>query len=218
MNILFSIINAIGNGFKKIYQKIRTKISLERMIIIALSIILVFSGWSYFKLMKDFRAQQTEFKEFQEYYADKEYMAQKEMIHKALKDLENKKPVKQKAEVVEHTVIQYVEKETPDDPDVNISKDKSAKIKYEDKLFDIPMKKKTSSNVAEDGTVTITEKEELVIDVTDITKRNMAAIELQHQREIDKLNKEAKKKTRENRILKGTLGVLAAVGIYSLVK
>ena len=77
---------------------------------------------------------------------------------------------------MKETRIEDVPKVSPNDADVDIRKDApSAKIKYNDKTYDVPLKTTSTSTTEKDGTVKITEGQELTIDVTNVADRQIAA-------------------------------------------
>ena len=115
--------------------------------------------------------------------------------------------------------IRYIEKEKVDDPDVDIQHAKpSAKVRYNDQTYDIPMQTKTTTSKNPDGTVKITEGQELTIDTTAIVNRQIAAYQLNMEDKQRELEKELKHVKTQNKIIKGVGAVAGTAVIYSAVK
>ena len=141
------------------------------------------------------------------------------LVKNAVEDLRQNKPVIEKIAGTNTTEIRYVEKEKADDPDVDIQHAKpSAKVRYNDQTYDIPMQTKTTTSKNPDGTVKITEGQELTIDTTAIVNRQIAAYQLNMEDKQRELEKELKHVKTQNKIIKGVGAVAGTAVIYSAVK
>ena len=150
---------------------------------------------------------------------DKELSTELTQVKRVVDDLKKNKPVLETVNAVKETRIEYVPKLSPNDADVDIRKDTpSAKIKYNDKTYDVPLKTTSTSTTEKDGTVKITEGQELTIDVTNVADRQIAAYKLimdDKQRELDE---ELKKVKKENKVHKTIETAAIALGTAYLVK
>lgn len=150
---------------------------------------------------------------------DKELSTELTQVKRVVDDLKKNKPVLETVNTVKETRIEYVPKLSPNDADVDIRKDTpSAKIKYNDKTYDVPLKTTSTSTTEKDGTVKITEGQELTIDVTNVADRQIAAYKLimdDKQRELDE---ELKKVKKENKVHKTIETAAIALGTAYLVK
>ena len=150
---------------------------------------------------------------------DKELSNEISHVKKAVDDLKKNKPVIETVNSVKETRIEYVPKLSPNDADVDIRKDApSAKIKYNDKTYDVPLKTTSTSTTEKDGTVKITEGQELTIDVTNIADRQIAAYKLSMDEKQRELNEELKKVKKENRVHKTIETAAIALGSAYLIK
>lgn len=141
----------------------------------------------------------------------------KEMItiNKALDDLKKNKPITESVINNKTTEIRYMEKSSPEDPDVDIQSPatQSAKVKYNDQIYDIPMETKTDTDTKKDGTVKINQSHEVVVDVTKVADRQIAAYKFmmdEKQRELDEELKDVKKENRNMKLTCTALGVIGA--------
>lgn len=159
--------------------------------------------------IEDLRASQT----------DEEMAREIRLVKNAVEDLRQNKPVIEKIAGTNTTEIRYIEKEKADDPDVDIQHAKpSAKVRYNDQTYDIPMQTKTTTSKNPDGTVKITEGQELTIDTTAIVNRQIAAYQLNMEDKQRELEKELKHVKTQNKIIKGVGAVVGTAVIYSAVK
>ncbi len=151
---------------------------------------------------------------------NKELARENKLVMASIEDLRNNKPVKETITNNHTDTIRYIEKESPTDPDVVVNKEKTASIRYNGETFTTPLQSSAASSVAkEDGTVEIKQKDEVVIDVTDIANRQIAAHDLMRDKVEQELNDDIKKLKHENRtykIIGATVGI-AGVG-YAIHK
>lgn len=150
---------------------------------------------------------------------DKELSTELTQVKRVVDDLKKNKPVLETVNTVKETRIEYVPKLSPNDADVDIRKDTpSAKIKYNDKTYDVPLKTTSTSTTEKDGTVKITEGQELTIDVTNVADRQIAAYKLMMDDKQRELDEELKKVKKENKVHKTIETAAIALGAAYLVK
>lgn len=150
---------------------------------------------------------------------DKELSTELTQVKRVVDDLKKNKPVLETVNTVKETRIEYVPKLSPNDADVDIRKDTpSAKIKYNDKTYDVPLKTTSTSTTEKDGTVKITEGQELTIDVTNVADRQIAAYKLMMDDKQRELDEELKKVKKENKVHKTIETAAIALGTVYLVK
>ena len=150
---------------------------------------------------------------------DKELSTELTQVKRVVDDLKKNKPVLETVNTVKETRIEYVPKLSPNDADVDIRKDTpSAKIKYNDKTYDVPLKTTSTSTTEKDGTVKITEGQELTIDVTNVADRQIAAYKLMMDDKQRELDEELKKVKKENKVHKTIETAAIALGTAYLVK
>lgn len=150
---------------------------------------------------------------------DKELSTELTQVKRVVDDLKKNKPVLETVNTVKETRIEYVPKLSPNDADVDIRKDTpSAKIKYNDKTYDVPLKTTSTSTTEKDGTVKITEGQELTIDVTNVADRQIAAYKLMMDDKQRELDEELKKVKKENKVHKTIESAAIALGTAYLVK
>lgn len=150
---------------------------------------------------------------------DKELSTELTQVKRVVDDLKKNKPVLETVNTVKETRIEYVPKLSTNDADVDIRKDTpSAKIKYNDKTYDVPLKTTSTSTTEKDGTVKITEGQELTIDVTNVADRQIAAYKLMMDDKQRELDEELKKVKKENRVHKTIETAAIALGTAYLVK
>lgn len=115
------------------------------------------------------------------------------------------------------TEIVYVEKETPQDPDVQINQElPSLTVSYNGEVKELPMQTKTESATSEDGTLKVNQSSNVTLDVTDIVNREIANTVLQKDAEIYK-QQETIKRLERQKVTSTVLGVIAAgVAGYAL--
>ena len=115
------------------------------------------------------------------------------------------------------TEIVYVEKETPQDPDVQINQEPpSLTVSYNGEVKELPMQTKTESATSEDGTLKVNQSSNVTLDVTDIVNREIANTVLQKDAEIYK-QQETIKRLERQKVTSTVLGVIAAGAVgYAL--
>ena len=115
------------------------------------------------------------------------------------------------------TEIVYVEKETPQDPDVQISQEPpSLTVSYNGEVQELPMQTTTESATSEDGTLKVNQSSNVTLDVTDIVNREIANTVLQKDAEIYK-QQETIKRLERQKVTSTVLGVIAAGAVgYAL--
>lgn len=115
------------------------------------------------------------------------------------------------------TEIVYVEKETPQDPDVQINQEPpSLTVSYNGEVQELPMQTKTESATSEDGTLKVNQSSNVTLDVTDIVNREIANTVLQKDAEIYK-QQETIKRLERQKVTSTVLGVIAAGAVgYAL--
>lgn len=193
--------------------KSHLKIIIAFIVIILIALLTVL----YFKHEADVRASQ--YKEIldsitktEEY--NKELAKENKLVMQSINDLRNNKPVKETITNNNTDTIRYIEKSSPEDPDVVVNKEKTASIRYNGETFSTPLQSSAASSVAkEDGTVEIKQKDEVVIDVTDIANRQIAAHDLMRDKVEQELRDDIKKLKHENRNYKIAGAALGAAGI-----
>lgn len=108
------------------------------------------------------------------------------------------------------TEIVYVEKETPQDPDVQINQEPpSLTVSYNGEVQELPMQTTTESATSEDGTLKVNQSSNVTLDVTDIVNREIANTVLQKDAEIYK-QQETIKRLERQKVTSTVLGVVAA--------
>lgn len=115
------------------------------------------------------------------------------------------------------TEIVYVEKETPQDPDVQINQEPpSLTVSYNGEAQELPMQTTTESATSEDGTLKVNQSSNVTLDVTDIVNREIANTVLQKDAEIYK-QQETIKRLERQKVTSTILGVIAAGAVgYAL--
>lgn len=115
------------------------------------------------------------------------------------------------------TEIVYVEKETPQDPDVQINQEPpSLTVSYNGEVKELPMQTTTESANSEDGTLKVNQSSNVTLDVTDIVNREIANTVLQKDAEIYK-QQETIKRLERQKVTSTVLGVIAAGAVgYAL--
>lgn len=148
----------------------------------------------------------------------KELANQNKLVASTVNDLRNNKEVKETVTNNYTDTIKYIEKESPSDPDLVIDREKSVKLKYNGETFNTPLQTSKATSVAkDDGTVEVKQRDEVVIDVTDIANRQIAAHELMRDKIEEELNNDIKKLKHENRNLKIAGVVVGVTGVGYLV-
>lgn len=149
---------------------------------------------------------------------NKELAKQNQLVMKSINDLRDNKPVKETITNNNTDTIKYVEKSSPEDPDVVVNKEKTASIRYNGKNFSTPLRSSAPSSVAKgNGTVEIKQKDEVVIDVTDIANRQIAAHDLMRDKIEEELHNDVNRLKRENRNLKIAGAAVGAAGVGYLI-
>lgn len=176
-------------------------------------------GFITYKIMKDqVDAAYEKIDELKAAVSDAEVAAEVRLVKQAVEDLKKNKPVTERVVNNNQTEIRYVEKESPDDADVDIQDQAPvAKIKYNDQTYDVPMQTTTSHTTDKDGTVKVNQAHELTIDVTKVADRQIAAYQLSMEDKQRELNDELKKVKHENKTMKFVGGAVALTGTAYLI-
>ena len=149
---------------------------------------------------------------------NKELAKQNQLVLSSIEDLRNNKPVKEIITDNHTDTIRYIEKESPSDPDIVVDREKSVNIKYNGETFNTPLRTSKATNVAkDDGTVEIKQRDEVVIDVTDIANRQIAAHDLMRDKIEEELRNDVKKLKHENKNLKIVGVVVGTAGVGYLI-
>ena len=150
--------------------------------------------------------------------SDAEVAAEVRLVKQAVEELKKNKPVTERVVSNNQTEIRYVEKESPEDADVDIQDQAPvARIKYNDQTYDVPMQTTTSHTTDKDGTVKVNQAHELSIDVTKIADRQIAAYQLSMEDKQRELNEELKHVKHQNKTLKIVGGAAALAGTAYLI-
>lgn len=178
-----------------------------------------FGGFITYKIMQSqIDAAYEKIDELKSAVSDAEVAAEVRLVKQALEDLKKNKPVTEKVVNNTQTEIRYVEKESPEDADVDIQDQAPvARIKYNDQTYDVPMQTTTSHTTDKDGTVKVNQSHELSIDVTKIADRQIAAYQLSMEDKQRELNEELKHVKHQNKTLKIVGGAAALVGTAYLI-
>lgn len=178
-----------------------------------------FGGFVTYKIMQSqIDAAYEKIDELKSAVSDAEVAAEVRLVKQALEDLKKNKPVTEKVVSNNQTEIRYVEKESPEDADVDIQDQAPvARIKYNDQTYDVPMQTTTSHATDKDGTVKVNQSHELSIDVTKIADRQIAAYQLSMEDKQRELNEELKHVKHQNKTLKIVGGAAALAGTAYLI-
>lgn len=178
-----------------------------------------FGGFVTYKIMQSqIDAAYEKIDELKSAVSDAEVAAEVRLVKQALEDLKKNKPVTEKVVNNTQTEIRYVEKESPEDADVDIQDQAPvARIKYNDQTYDVPMQTTTSHTTDKDGTVKVNQSHELSIDVTKIADRQIAAYQLSMEDKQRELNEELKHVKHQNKTLKIVGGAAALAGTAYLI-
>ena len=178
-----------------------------------------FGGFVTYKIMQSqIDSAYEKIDELKSAVSDAEVAAEVRLVKQALEDLKKNKPVTEKVVNNNQTEIRYVEKESPEDADVDIQDQAPvARIKYNDQTYDVPMQTITSHATDKDGTVKVNQSHELSIDVTKIADRQIAAYQLSMEDKQRELNEELKHVKHQNKTLKIVGGAAALVGTAYLI-
>lgn len=178
-----------------------------------------FGGFVTYKIMQSqIDAAYEKIDELKSAVSDAEVAAEVRLVKQILEDLKKNKPVTEKVVNNTQTEIRYVEKESPEDADVDIQDQAPvARIKYNDQTYDVPMQTTTSHTTDKDGTVKVNQAHELSIDVTKIADRQIAAYQLSMEDKQRELNEELKHVKHQNKTLKIVGGAAALVGTAYLI-
>jgi hypothetical protein len=178
-----------------------------------------FGGFITYKIMQSqIDAAYEKIDELKSAVSDAEVAAEVRLVKQALEDLKKNKPVTERVVSNNQTEIRYVEKESPEDADVDIQDQAPvARIKYNDQTYDVPMQTTTSHTTDKDGTVKVNQAHELSIDVTKIADRQIAAYQLSMEDKQRELNEELKHVKHQNKTLKIVGGAAALVGTAYLI-
>ena len=178
-----------------------------------------FGGFVTYKIMQSqIDAAYEKIDELKSAVSDAEVAAEVRLVKQALEDLKKNKPVTERVVSNNQTEIRYVEKESPEDADVDIQDQAPvARIKYNDQTYDVPMQTTTSHTIDKDGTVKVNQAHELSIDVTKIADRQIAAYQLSMEDKQRELNEELKHVKHQNKTLKIVGGAAALAGTAYLI-
>jgi len=178
-----------------------------------------FGGVVTYKIMQSqIDAAYEKIDELKSAVSDAEVAAEVRLVKQALEDLKKNKPVTERVVSNNQTEIRYVEKESPEDADVDIQDQAPvARIKYNDQTYDVPMQTTTSHTTDKDGTVKVNQAHELSIDVTKIADRQIAAYQLSMEDKQRELNEELKHVKHQNKTLKIVGGAAALAGTAYLI-
>lgn len=150
--------------------------------------------------------------------ANEKLVEEMKTISKAVEDLKQNRPVKEQIVSNNETDIKYVQKQTAEDPDVEIrSEAPVARVKYNEQTYDVPMQTTTSNSTEKDGTVKVNQKHEFTVDVTNVADRQIAAYKLSMDEKERELNEELKEVKHQNKKLKIAGGVVAAGAVGYLI-
>lgn len=176
-------------------------------------------GFITYKIMKDqVNAAYEKIDELKAAVSDAEVAAEVRLVKQAVEDLKKNKPVTERVVNNNQTEIRYVQKESPDDADVDIQDQAPvARIKYNDQTYDVPMQTTTFHTTDKDGTVKVNQAHELTIDVTKVADRQIAAYQLSMEDKQRELNDELKKVKHENKTMKFVGGAVALTGTAYLI-
>lgn len=180
---------------------------------------MVIGGFATYKIMKDqVDAAYEKIEDLKTTLPNAEVAAELRIVKNAVEDLKKNKPVTERVVNNNQTEIRYVEKESPDDADVDIQDQAPvARIKYNDQTYDVPMQTTTSHTTDKDGTVKVNQAHELTIDVTKVADRQIAAYQLSMEDKQRELNDELKKVKHENKTMKFVGGAVALTGTAYLI-
>lgn len=178
-----------------------------------------FGGFVTYKIMQSqIDAAYEKIDELKSAVSDAEVAAEVRLVKQAVEELKKNKPVTERVVSNNQTEIRYVEKESPEDADVDIQDQAPvARIKYNDQTYDVPMQTTTSHTTDKDGTVKVNQAHELSIDVTKIADRQIAAYQLSMEDKQRELNEELKHVKHQNKTLKIVGGVAAVTGTAYLI-
>lgn len=150
--------------------------------------------------------------------ANEKLVEEMKTISKAVEDLKKNKPVTEPIASNNETDIKYVQKQTAEDPDVEIrSEAPVARVKYNEQTYDVPMQTTTTNSTEKDGTVKVNQKHEFTVDVTNVADRQIAAYKLSRDEKERELNEELKEVKHQNKQLKIAGGVVAAGAVGYLI-
>lgn len=178
-----------------------------------------FGGFVTYKIMQSqIDAANEKIDELKLAVSDAEVAAEVRLVKQAVEELKKNKPVTERVVSNNQTEIRYVEKESPEDADVDIQDQAPvARIKYNDQTYDVPMQTTTSHTTDKDGTVKVNQAHELTIDVTKVADRQIAAYQLSMEDKQRELNEELKHVKHQNKTLKIVGGAAALVGTAYLI-
>ena len=178
-----------------------------------------FGGFVTYKIMQSqIDAANEKIDELKLAVSDAEVAAEVRLVKQAVEELKKNKPVTERVVSNNQTEIRYIEKESPEDADVDIQDQAPvARIKYNDQTYDVPMQTTTSHTTDKDGTVKVNQAHELSIDVTKIADRQIAAYQLSMEDKQRELNEELKHVKHQNKTLKIVGGAAALVGTAYLI-
>lgn len=212
-------ISSVNNKVNKYLNYLKNnKLKILGLVFI-ISLFFLFGGCMTYAILSDDIEEQDRKIELLQQSLDNKYIKTEiETVNKSLDDLKKDKPVLQTNTHTTTTEIRYVEKQTPEDPDVSINKQKPvAKIQYNDKTYDVPLQTTSKSETQPDGTVKVTEQQKLTIDVTDVANRQIAAYKLNMDAKQKELNDELAEVKKDRRVYKGALIGVGVIGAGYLI-
>lgn len=153
---------------------------------------LLLGGWVVYDHLKpDINAANAEIAALKQEYATAIEEKEAAKIEAAL--AAQKEPEKVYIQGEDKIEYVYVEKESPDDPDVDItSTGQEIKISYNGEIYDLPMQRTTTTTGVVDGTLKIGQSSTATLDITDVVNREIANTILQKDAEIAKLENDKK--------------------------
>ncbi len=150
--------------------------------------------------------------------ANEKLVEEMKTISKAVEELKQNKPVTEPIVSNNETDIKYVQKQSAEDPDVEIrSEAPVARVKYNEQTYDVPMQTTTTNSTEKDGTVKVNQKHEFTVDVTNVADRQIAAYKLSRDEKERELNEELKEVKHQNKQLKIAGGIVAAGAVGYLI-
>lgn len=150
--------------------------------------------------------------------ANEKLVEEMKTISKAVEELKQNKPVTEPIVSNNETDIKYVQKQSAEDPDVEIKSEAPvARVKYNEQTYDVPMQTTTTNSTEKDGIVKVNQTHEFTVDVTKVADRQIAAYKLSRDEKERELNEELKEVKHQNKQLKIAGGVVAAGAVGYLI-
>lgn len=211
------------NYLSEVKRVIYTNFMMYRKIIIAGFLLFLISisigGFITYKIMyNQLEDAYDRIKYLKQINANEKLVEEMKTISKAVEDLKQNKPVTEPIISNNETDIKYVQKQTAEDPDVEIKSEAPvARVKYNEQTYDVPMQTTTTNSTEKDGTVKVNQKHEFTVDVTNVADRQIAAYKLSRDEKERELNEELKEVKHQNKQLKIAGGVVAAGAVGYLI-